>query len=826
MAAPSGIVWGGIVGTSPHQARIGIYVKLTNTATQTTRHTEIWFWSKYSVKDTSNTFYYNDNATSATTSKGAVSINTTVSTGSGWSTTNQVKIAEYDYTFTRGTSADARSVAAKLTSIDIIGSTMTAKADYTIPALASYAVKYNANGGTGAPSSQTKFYGKTLTLSSTKPTRSGYAFQGWATSASGSVAYDPGDSYTANAAVTLYAVWKSNTFTVKYDANGGTGAPGNQTKTYGKTLTLSSTKPTRTGYTFKGWATSASGSVAYAAGASYTKNASVILYAVWELITYTVSYNANGGSNAPSSQTKTYGKTLTLTSSKPTRTGYAFQGWATSSGGSVAYASGANYTANAAVTLYAVWKANTYTVKYDANGGSNPPSNQTKTYGVALALSSVKPTRSGYTFKGWATSASGSVAYASGASYTKNAAVTLYAVWERTYTKPTIKNFTVSRCNSSGTASDSGTYARVKFNWTSGTAAPSILIEWKLATASSWSQKTITASGTSGSVNQIIGGSLSLDNSYSIRVTVDDGNSPQSTTKTLPVASFIIDVLAGGTGVAVGKAAELSGHFDCGYHARFRKNTMFGEKTGYHDGKTGVFIDGSGYIHIQRSSAEGYHPYLGFYIDDAVEADGQIRVNSATGEMEFLSAAQYKFNNHVYLPNNKYYCGLATDGTLIRMMYTNANNNCILGYGGYSLGYGTTNIYGNQINFGVRAGGVGGSEAFFKPYFEKGDSITVTWSGAGYVSSSTKNIYFSIPLAKPVIGSPTVSIVSVDGIKPRQENHYTHGATSDAYALPTSYSAIVVAGNHIQITAVMGSTSNGVNNSPVGIQWSGKITFS
>ena len=73
--------------------------------------------------------------------------------------------------------------------------------------------------------------------------------------------------------------------------------------------------------------------------------------------TYTVSYNANGGSGAPGNQTKTYNVALALSTTKPTRTGYSFLGWATSSGGSVAYASGASYTGNANLTLYAVWQA-------------------------------------------------------------------------------------------------------------------------------------------------------------------------------------------------------------------------------------------------------------------------------------------------------------------------------------------------------------------------------------------------------------------------------------------------------------------------------------
>ena len=127
-----------------------------------------------------------------------------------------------------------------------------------IPALPiTYTVSYDANGGSGAPASQTKTKDVALTLSSTKPTRTGYKFLGWAASKTATSAqYQPGGSYTANAAVTLYAVWKENDYTVSYDANGGTGAPAAQTKKHGTALTLSSTKPTRTGYMFLGWAAS------------------------------------------------------------------------------------------------------------------------------------------------------------------------------------------------------------------------------------------------------------------------------------------------------------------------------------------------------------------------------------------------------------------------------------------------------------------------------------------------------------------------------------------------------------------------------------------
>lgn len=86
----------------------------------------------------------------------------------------------------------------------VSGATMTV----SVPALASHKVTYNANGGTGAPAAQTKWYGEALTLSSAKPTRPNYVFQGWATSSGGAVVYQPGGRYGSDANLTLYAVWK------------------------------------------------------------------------------------------------------------------------------------------------------------------------------------------------------------------------------------------------------------------------------------------------------------------------------------------------------------------------------------------------------------------------------------------------------------------------------------------------------------------------------------------------------------------------------------------------------------------------------------------
>lgn len=232
------------------------------------------------------------------------------------------------------------------------------------------------------------------------------------------------------------------TYVISYNANGGTGAPGSQNKTHGIDLTLSSTRPTRTGYTFSGWTTtSGGGGTVYQPGGKYTSNGKATLYAQWTANTYKITYNANGGSGAPAAQTYTYATsgTVNLSSTVPTKTGYTFLGWSTSSTATAAsYSAGQAWNKSNAsnYTLYAVWKVNTYTITYDANGGSNAPNAQTYTYASSgtVALSTSIPTRTGYTFLGWDESSSAtSPTYKSGASWNLNTTknTTLYAVWVR-----------------------------------------------------------------------------------------------------------------------------------------------------------------------------------------------------------------------------------------------------------------------------------------------------------------------------------------------------------------------------------------------------------
>ena len=301
-------------------------------------------------------------------------------------------------------------------------------------------------------------------------------------------------------------------------------------------------------------------------------------YTVLKKDSYKITFNANGGSGAPSRQTKWYGESLTLSSTKPTKTGYTFKGWSISSSAtSATWSAGGTYTRNESNTLYAVWQANTYTIKYNANGGSGAPSNQTKTHNKTLILSRTKPTRTNYNFEGWSTSSTATSAkYPAGGSYTDNKAATLYAVWSLAYTKPRIINFSVRRVNQNGQLDDQGTICNVIFNWATDNPVTAITVSYRQATSgANWSDPpfTLTASGTSGSVNQNLSDEFSADISYEIKVTVTDGDGSSYSsyaTRTLPSSKFLIDFKAGGDGIAIGKAAENAG-FDVYMDTKFEK---------------------------------------------------------------------------------------------------------------------------------------------------------------------------------------------------------------------------------------------------------------
>jgi hypothetical protein len=185
------------------------------------------------------------------------------------------------------------------------------------------------------------------------------------------------------------------TWTVTWDAAGGEG--GTQLTTQNRGLSHTAPSPgARDGFDFVNYRYPASGGtdpVLVGSGGSYTPTSSVTFGAIWTTKTYSVSYNANLGTGAPSPQTKTHGVALTLSSTAPTRatvgsTSYAFNGWNTASDGTgTNYSAGGSYTANSPVTLYAKWTATTVVSKLGTPTGQSATT--TRTDGVNITWTAV-----------------------------------------------------------------------------------------------------------------------------------------------------------------------------------------------------------------------------------------------------------------------------------------------------------------------------------------------------------------------------------------------------------------------------------------------------
>ena len=227
---------------------------------------------------------------------------------------------------------------------------------------ASYTVTLNKGTGISAVSpkeSNSVTSGSSLSINAT--VSSGYKWTKW----TGDTKYLTSDATTkANKAkptknISLTATATANTYKLTFNANGGTTSTASKNVTYKSTYGTLPT-PTRTGYTFKGWYTAASGGTNITSSSIYSTVGNSTLYAHWTAITYTIAFNANGGSGTMSNMSCSYNTEYTLTANSFTRTNYMFMGWATSANGKVVYndqQSIKNLSNTATtITLYAVWQ--------------------------------------------------------------------------------------------------------------------------------------------------------------------------------------------------------------------------------------------------------------------------------------------------------------------------------------------------------------------------------------------------------------------------------------------------------------------------------------
>lgn len=420
-----------------------------------------------------------------------------------------------------------------------------------------YVISFDSNGADYNIDPLTKYPGQAATIPNSCPTRRGYNFLGWGTSASGKAVYQPGDSYTKDGDATLYAIWQTcpdlgcitsktatipsttlkrfgyvsftvatddwymirstNTFyentsgtvrvewenynseyldynygedfsglvelvagtryylfyymakeelelqitntgfyKVQFDGNGVNYRIDPMIKYPGVTAALPNSSPTRMGYNFAGWATSPTGKAVYQPGGVFTKDQDMTLYAVWQPCPDLGTISA-GSYTVASSALKRFGylafqvakdgyyriaSTNTFYESTSGTTRLEWSGYNSSYldyeyggefEGTVELKAGTQYYLfyyMAKDVLELDIKQDGYIITFDSNGANVSIDPLTKKPGVALTLPTSCPTRRGYNFGGWATSATGSAVYQPGDRLTKDQNMTLYAVWK------------------------------------------------------------------------------------------------------------------------------------------------------------------------------------------------------------------------------------------------------------------------------------------------------------------------------------------------------------------------------------------------------------
>lgn len=381
------------------------------------------------------------------------------------------------------------------------------------------------------------------------------------------------------------------------------------------------------------------------ASTTYTLNA-----VTWE---WTVSYNANGGSGDIYTDYVQYKSAYTTRANWFKRTGHTFTGWNEAANGSGT--SWTNYinkpwtwTYTKSITLFAQWKINTYTVSYNANGGSGAPGSQTKTFGQALTLSGTKPTRPNYTFKGWSPNKSAvSAEYTAGGSYYTDSSVTLYAVWELAYWSPKINNISLARCNSDGTLNSYGTYVKVVFNWEccqiiGSNPIGSITVGYATIGSTTFTNTAVTASGNKGTSSVVIGDNkLSVDNQYNIQITIIDFKKGTSaSTYPLSAAAFTIDFKSGGKGVAIGKPADTDNLFDVKWATRIR-DTLTVNKNATVGGLTIGNNPVNDYVIVQgRSGIWTYRKWNSGFAECWCTASNKVATDTKWGNVYYYQALQ------------------------------------------------------------------------------------------------------------------------------------------------------------------------------------------
>lgn len=234
--------------------------------------------------------------------------------------------------------------------------------------------------------------------------------------------------------------------------------------------------------------------------------------------------------------------------------------------------------------------------------------------------------------------------------------------------------------------------------------------------------------------------------------------------------------------------------------------------------------------------------YSGYTLLTPADSDWSTRIHlNKYGDIDVLADTMTLSRNNTKIRGVNMY------GDVIEAFQAqNEKGNTVIGWGNYEKeeptanNQGNTNVYGQDVHIGSAKAG----KIYFRPYFRLGDTVNGLWYGAGFISSSATKVYFTIPLAKPVIGDVDVLVESEGGITIRQgglnvttnssgvvtkctlAGKYCYGSSASQTVAPKSLLGYVSwDGNSIRVVAEMEGTENAINNTPCGITANLKFTF-
>ena len=350
------------------------------------------------------------------------------------------------------------------------------------------------------------------------------------------------------------------------------------------------------------------------------------------------------------------------------------------------------------------------------------------------------------------------------------------------YSVPQITGFDCSRCgDAKGTVNNSGEFLKVYMAFSVSSLNNNNTGKYKLeycqTGASSW---TALTSGDSYSYSGTFISSTALlnsANSYKVRLTVWDSFTSSVIVREVGTAVRLLSYIVKKTAIAIGKIPEKDSTFEVALETVFNRYVSF---------MSGVGIAGD------------------------LKAYGNINANRDIG-----------LAGNIWTTNQSKIYSTNVDGKQkVVMVLCDSDNDLSIGYGSWINKDGDTYLRGRDVYLGASSTA---SYTTYRPYYRRGDSIDVRMVTAGYVTSGTKEFYFTIPLGKPVVGNPSVSVSSINGLIIRQNSKYI--IKSD-WVQPDRYSAYIRNNNAVSVIAFWNNTTNAENNSPVGIDTNIRITFS